>query len=153
MNFYFWFSVTQMYFSLVIKLKIFFKKKKKNHFPTRSFMSFSGKAKKKKKKNLKITITKQLLTLLIPFMIELKVSSPITPPLDYLEKQKGNFWWCWILQRCIAASTTLMIEIAGPFFYSPHNCNGATLCLRVNSHSQWPSSFGSIFKIQHAVIF
>ena len=147
MNFYFWFSVTQMYFSLVIKLKIFFFLKKI------TFPLVFWKSQKKKKKNLKITITKQLLTLLIPFMIELKVSSPITPPLDYLEKQKGNFWWCWILQRCIAASTTLMIEIAGPFFYSPHNCNGATLCLRVNSHSQWPSSFGSIFKIQHAVIF
>ena len=147
MNFYFWFSVTQMYFSLVIKLKIFFFLKKI------TFPLVFWETQKKKKKNLKITITKQLLTLLIPFMIELKVSSPITPPLDYLEKQKGNFWWCWILQRCIAASTTLMIEIAGPFFYSPHNCNGATLCLRVNSHSQWPSSFGSIFKIQHAVIF
>ena len=151
MNFYFWFSVTQMYFSLVIKLKIFFKKKKKSL--SLSFFHVVFWESQKKKKNLKITITKQLLTLLIPFMIELKVSSPITPPLDYLEKQKGNFWWCWILQRCIAASTTLMIEIAGPFFYSPHNCNGATLCLRVNSHSQWPSSFGSIFKIQHAVIF
>ena len=152
MNFYFWFSVTQMYFSLVIKLKIFFKKKKKS-LSLSFFHVVFWESQKKKKKNLKITITKQLLTLLIPFMIELKVSSPITPPLDYLEKQKGNFWWCWILQRCIAASTTLMIEIAGPFFYSPHNCNGATLCLRVNSHSQWPSSFGSIFKIQHAVIF
>ena len=152
MNFYFWFSVTQMYFSLVIKLKIFFKKKKKS-LSLSFFHVVFWETQKKKKKNLKITITKQLLTLLIPFTIELKVSSPITPPLDYLEKQKGNFWWCWILQRCIAASTTLMIEIAGPFFYSPHNCNGATLCLRVNSHSQWPSSFGSIFKIQHAVIF
>ena len=84
------FSDTNVFFPSYKTQNLLLKKKKK-HFPSRSFMSFYGKAKKKKKKNLKITITKQLLTLLIPFMIELKVSSPITPPLDYLEKQKGNF--------------------------------------------------------------
>ena len=111
------FSDTNVFFPSYKTQNLLLKKKKKSTFPLVLSCRFLGKPiKKKKKKNLKITITKQLLTLLIPFTIELKVSSPITPPLDYLEKQKGNFWWCWILQRCIAASTTLMIEIAGLFF-------------------------------------
>ena len=64
------FSDTNVFFpSYKTQNLLFFKKKSLS-------LSFSGKAKKKKKKkSLKITITKQLLTLLIPFMI------PFTPPL------------------------------------------------------------------------
>ena len=61
------FSDTNVFFpSYKTQNLLFFKK---NHFPSR-FLE-----KPKKKKSLKITITKQLLTLLIPFMI------PFTPPL------------------------------------------------------------------------
>ena len=49
MNFYFWFSVTQMYFSLVIKLKIFFKKKKKSLSLSFFHVVFWESQKKKKK--------------------------------------------------------------------------------------------------------